>query len=344
MSKASSVSAFAALILAGGAAGQTCTTYPNTLTNGTIADANQVMANFNCAALKGNASFTGNVGFGTTTPVSAIDVTGTVHILGNTASPNLTSEGLNLNWNMLTLGTGESDFINNLGLGSGGFAFMQTPNSGTPVTTLMFLNGAGNLGIGTTSPQSTVDLGASLSTIKLAVWDNGGTGIYGIGVAPNELTFGAGIAVNATPQMVLQANGYFGIGTTTPSYPLYVNGTAYAVGAAGALSDIRHKDRVQTLSPGALGVVGRLRPVTFVWKDPKDDGMKGDQIGFIAQEVQGVLPSVVLTENNQEKTLGIKYDEIIPVLTKAIQEQQAEIATLQAEVVALKKAARTGGQ
>ncbi len=132
--------------------------------------------------------------------------------------------------------------------------------------------------------------------------------------------------------------GSVGIGTTSPSYTLHVNGTAFALGAAGALSDIRHKDRVETLKNGALEIVGKLRPVTYVWKEPKDDGMKGEQIGFVAQEVQKVLPSVVLTEKNAEKTLGLKYTEIIPVLTKAIQEQQAEIEALKAQLAALKAA------
>ena len=53
---------------------QTCATYPNTLTNGAVADANQVMANFNCAALRGNGLFTGNVGIGTTSPYAPLDL------------------------------------------------------------------------------------------------------------------------------------------------------------------------------------------------------------------------------------------------------------------------------
>ncbi|HEY5411214.1 MAG TPA: hypothetical protein VIJ94_10865 [Caulobacteraceae bacterium] len=65
--------------------------------------------------------------------------------------------------------------------------------------------------------------------------------------------------------------------------------------------------------------------------------MRGEQIGFIAQEMQKTLPSVVLTEKNAEKTLGIKYTQIIPVLAAAVQEQQAEIVELKAEAAALKQ-------
>ena len=52
---------------AGGAMAQTCASYPNTLTNGQTADANQVMANFGCAALLGAANFTAPVALGSAT-------------------------------------------------------------------------------------------------------------------------------------------------------------------------------------------------------------------------------------------------------------------------------------
>jgi hypothetical protein len=45
----------AGMLWSGPAAAQTCTSYPNPLTNGTTADASQVMANFNCSVLKGDA-------------------------------------------------------------------------------------------------------------------------------------------------------------------------------------------------------------------------------------------------------------------------------------------------
>ena len=124
--------------------------------------------------------------------------------------------------------------------------------------------------------------------------------------------------------MTIPKTGMVGIGTSTPSYALHVNGTAYATTAGGALSDERHKEKIKTLDFSALETLSKMRPVTFFWKKVEDDGMKGEQIGFIAQEVEKVLPQVVLTQNNEEKTKGIKYDEIVPVLTKAIQELSNE--------------------
>lgn len=148
-----------------------------------------------------------------------------------------------------------------------------------------------------------------------------------------------------TPIMTfdLVNNGNVGIGTTSPGYPLQVAGTIYATGVAGALSDIRHKGKVAPLGDHALETIGKLRLVSFVWKDPKEDGMKGEQLGFIAQEVEKVLPSAVLTENNAEKTKGLKSNELITVLTKAVQElkaandrQEQELQTLKTELAAVK--------
>lgn len=68
--------------------------------------------------------------------------------------------------------------------------------------------------------------------------------------------------------------------------------------------------------------------------------MKGQQIGFIAQDVDTVLPAVVTTAHDAQKTLGIKYNSMIPILTKAIQQQQAEIAKLTSLVQTLQSRAR----
>lgn len=64
--------------------------------------------------------------------------------------------------------------------------------------------------------------------------------------------------------------------------------------------------------------------------------MKGQQLGFIAQEVEKVLPQIVLTAKDKDKTKGLKYDEFIPVLTLAVQQLKAAddkaIAALTAKI------------
>ena len=94
--------------------------------------------------------------------------------------------------------------------------------------------------------------------------------------------------------------------------------------AASALSDQRHKRNISDLSFDAMEIVNQLRPVSFEWKEPQDSGMEGAQLGFIAQEVEEVLPEAVLTQDNEEQTKGLKYNALIPVLTKAIQELEVQ--------------------
>jgi hypothetical protein len=77
-------------------------------------------------SLNGNQlTTTDNVGIGTGTPASTLDVGGGLLHVGGTATPTTTAQGAYLGWNALTGGAGETDFINNQGLGSGGFAFMK---------------------------------------------------------------------------------------------------------------------------------------------------------------------------------------------------------------------------
>jgi hypothetical protein len=103
----------------------------------------------------------GAVGIGTMMPMSKLDVGGggnaILHVAGAT-NPTVTAQGAYLGWNALTGGMGETDFINNVGGGTGGFAFMEVPSGGGSLTTQMFLNGAGKLGIGTTNPLNELDV------------------------------------------------------------------------------------------------------------------------------------------------------------------------------------------
>ena len=65
-----------------------------------------------------------------------------------------------------------------------------------------------------------------------------------------------------------------------------------------------------------------------------------EQIGFIAQELRPIVPEAVSgIEGDLDKgeTLGVTYSTLIPVLTKAIQEQQVLIEQLQKEMKSLRQ-------
>jgi hypothetical protein len=171
--------------------------------------------------------------------------------------------------------------------------------------------------------------------------------------------------------------GGVGIGTTNPTTTLYVKGTATVTGAvtlsglsaaatgqytvcinttSGALSyygshactdssDIRVKrDIVNLTDDDGLDAIMKLRPVSFRWKDTKQDKRDGKQIGLIAQEVETVFPAVGITSVNGDATLdlgggktekvdavhAVSYDRLTVPLVKAVQQQQAEIDSLKA--------------
>ena len=63
----------------------------------------------------------------------------------------------------------------------------------------------------------------------------------------------------------------------------------------------------------------------------------GEELGFLAQEVLQLLPSLVQEGEDENNLLNINYNGLIPVLTKAIQEQQAQINILLQRIKALEK-------
>ena len=79
-------------------------------------------------------------------------------------------------------------------------------------------------------------------------------------------------------------------------------------------SDVRLKTNISPLTEDSLEVIQKLHPVTF-------DFIKGNknESGFIAQEVQTVVPSLV-RENPADGLLTFSSNSLIPYLVKAIQE------------------------
>jgi hypothetical protein len=131
--------------------------------------------------------------------------------------------------------------------------------------------------------------------------------------------------------------------TATSSYRFYVTttGVINAVNTTiSAISDVRFKENIQDLDVG-LDKIMALKPRKFDWKTGKGKDIKGDR-GWIAQEFEQVFPDMIDTwrdpaPEGEEPYKAVRAD-LIPVLVKAIQEQQAMINELKAEVAALKGA------
>jgi hypothetical protein len=104
-----------------------------------------------------------------------------------------------------------------------------------------------------------------------------------------------------------------------------------ATGTIKGSSDARLKTNINTMT-GSLNNIMKLRGVTFNWKTTSNPSQT--QYGFIAQEVEKVLPDLVGTDSNGYKT--VNYIGVIPVLTEAIKTQQEEIESLKSENEQLK--------
>ena len=107
---------------------------------------------------------------------------------------------------------------------------------------------------------------------------------------------------------------------------LYRNGSGrgYFSGSSGAYiqtSDRRVKNEITPLENGTLNKVMQLNPVSYLMKDQKDTKRN---LGLISQEVQKIFPSIIHYIEEKD-LLTLSYTELIPILIKALQEQQAII-------------------
>jgi hypothetical protein len=109
--------------------------------------------------------------------------------------------------------------------------------------------------------------------------------------------------------------------------------TVYAANGVINTSDKRLKSNIQDINYGLQSIM-KLQPVSFTWKDDSQNSMR---LGLIAQDVEKVINPVVDKGTDPSQTLGINYSELIPVLIKGMQEQQALIEQLQREVKELKE-------
>jgi hypothetical protein len=137
------------------------------------------------------------------------------------------------------------------------------------------------------------------------------------------------LADPTAPAYQLTPAGTSNINTLTVTGNITVDGTATATTYLH-LSDARLKKNIRTID-NPLDIVERLEGHTFNWKrDGKPD------IGFVAQEVQKVLPEAVVA--SPEGHLAVKYDVLTAPLVEAVKAQAAQIDQLRDAVDRLEKA------
>ncbi|MCF2491454.1 tail fiber domain-containing protein [Dyadobacter sp. CY347] len=242
------------------------------------------------------------------------------------------------------------------GIGTDGALTMKVKNSiNSGYDAITILNENGFVGIDKTAPEAKLDVRgnikaensidvenfekASLNLIseqlgvldfkknaessfraRISFSENGNEGILKVALDP--------LNGPVKPMMAFHDNGRIGVGSF--EVPLYTFDVVGEINASGKVrsagialtSDARLKRNVQMLDNG-LKIVSKLKPVSYEKKEAINNSeYNKKEIGFIAQEVQKILPQLVTEGKDADKTLALDYNSLIPVLTRAIQEQQ----------------------
>ncbi len=181
----------------------------------------------------------------------------------------------------------------------------------------------GNVGIGTSTPIGALQINynSSINSGHISLYETGAdyarinftnttrpssywaiAGLMGSTVSADRLNF-----YNSGVGDILSIHG---------------TGNVFVNGVLAHSSDRRLKTDIAESEFG-LEHVMQLRPKTYYWKDKPNQNRR--HIGLIAQDVQDVIKSLVHQGDDADKTLSVSYTELIPILIKALQEQQGII-------------------
>ena len=273
-------------------------------------------------ALAMQVDTSGNVGIGTT-PIYKFDVlTSDASVYSPTTIAPATqvirnSDGTTGSSSILQFRAANSNLWN-MGLVSeasnyaGNFVVQQRTGAST-YSERMRIDSNGNVLVGKTSASASVGNGAMLY--------------------PNGYVSSVGTTAGLS-------DTYNYYNTTAAAYRFYVT-NAGVINATNttisAISDQRLKENIKDLDIGLDAVMG-LKPRKFDWKKGKGKDIKGDR-GFIAQEFETIFPDLIdnwkdPAPEGEEPYKSVRAD-LIPVLVKAIQEQQTIINELKTRIEAL---------
>ncbi len=276
-----------------------------------------------------------NIGIGTANPVYKFHVNDTSDgIVGHF------SGGVS-NYTLISFKSNEANvYSTSLGSYNSGMLFR------TGATDRMYINSSGNVGIGTTSPSYILQtkagsgfVGAAFSSYYAATsiigndanssWFGQGTNGLSSAYVINNTSGYAQIELGGSPRFFVNSSGNVGIGTTSPSYTLHVNGSVAGTSAYNNLSDKRYKKDILPIE-NALDKILALNGITFNWDKEATDMNLDDNnhIGLLAQDVEKIVPQAVTTGTDENETKSVAYTDLVPVLIEAIKELKAEIDLL----------------
>jgi hypothetical protein len=189
------------------------------------------------------------------------------------------------------------------------------------------IDSSGNLLVGTTSGSYSQVLKVNANNYAFGITNNSATNPYGLYLYHANVTGGTGQAFlvcadTGSNRLVVAGNG--NVTNINNSY--------------GAISDLKLKENITDATPK----LDKLMQVRVVNYNLKTEPAK-KQLGVIAQELEQVFPGLVeesVDKDQDNNALGtttksVKYSVFVPMLIKAIQEQQALITKLTDRITAL---------
>jgi hypothetical protein len=289
----------------------------------------------------------GNVGIGTTDPVTKLDVK--AGAAGNVAQILKSDDSIlarfrdNSGRQILQLGQG----------GDSGWAVIGGSDYNDAISRLdlsanqVFVNGA-LYPQGTTTWTRTGDAtstSAQKSSNKIdleaSLWDGSGESRRHVQISHKASTstnlssriafdIHQGEAASAlVERMSILENGNVGIGTTDPSEKLDVAGNVVAEAFLYS-SDERLKENIRPMVINSLENILKVQTADFEWKSTgKTD------TGFIAQDLEQYFPQFVHT-NPETGYKTVNYSKMVVPLVESVQQLSAEVELLRAEIEALK--------
>lgn len=206
--------------------------------------------------------------------------------------------------------------------GSGTTGYLPKFTGSTAIGNSVAFETGGKIGIGNTTPQEKLHVSGNIKA-----YTGRFTGLETNAITVNNQIQGNTYGLFVQDDVLPAASAYFKLGSSNYKWSQVWSTTGYIL-----TSDARFKKDIKAL-PYGLKEIMQLRPVSFQWAD-ECLGRK-PQLGFIAQDLQGVLKEVVRDEEyivtdkasgrgewKPTASLGVDYSEIIPVAVQAIQEQQ----------------------
>jgi hypothetical protein len=257
----------------------------------------------------------GNVGVGNSSPVAILDVSGkpgTNNTNGGNAPTAVRVAG--------GLGAGN---LNGFGIQGAGGPIQMTAGTGASIP-FGPKGGTGGIllitgGTGATCNPQTVRCGP-------AYGGDGGSILLQPGLGGSGTFLGHPGKITLAP-----TGGKVGVGTSNPTAGFEV-GAGHSTLADSWItrSSRRFKTNIQPLV-GALKTIEQLQGVSY---ERRSDGKH--EIGVIAEDVDQVVPELVLRDPDTKQVQGVDYARLSALLIEAVKTQQAEIQQLKVEVLQLK--------